>query len=212
MIRHLFSLPVQIKQKNMNPKPYHGYFGQYASIPLFESFGLEDASNYDSLRNFTELMWPNDYRIHMIKQLDELKDMIELMILDSYGLAEKLNSIMVCKTLLQIMKYSSPPSGEYMQGIHAHNDKVLSTIICDDQVSGLEFQTKDGQWIKFSLSPNSFVFIVGDPLLAWSNGRMHPVNHRVKMCGENERYSLGIRSICSSSRRYHHQGTKRVGR
>ncbi|XP_062011609.1 probable 2-oxoglutarate-dependent dioxygenase AOP1.2 [Rosa rugosa] len=93
------------------------------------------------------------------------------------------------------MKYSSPPSGEYMQGLHAHADKVLSTIICDDQVSGLEFQTKDGQWIKFSLSPNSFVFIVGDPLMAWSNGRMHPVNHRVMMCGENERYYLGAFAV-----------------
>lgn len=33
------------KQKNLSPMPYHGYFGQYASIPLYESFGLEDASN-----------------------------------------------------------------------------------------------------------------------------------------------------------------------
>ncbi|KAM5585304.1 hypothetical protein ABKV19_004610 [Rosa sericea] len=45
-------------------------------------------------------MWPNGHDqfcqtvVHMIKQLDELKDMIELMILGSYGLGEKLNSIM----------------------------------------------------------------------------------------------------------------------
>ncbi|CAB4297215.1 unnamed protein product [Prunus armeniaca] len=87
----------------------------------------------------------------MMRQLDELKDMIEMMILDSYGLGEKSDSIVPCKTLL-----------------------------------------RDGQWVKLSLSPSFFLFIVGDPLMAWSNGRMHPVKHRVMMRGEKERISLGI--------------------
>ncbi|ONI34247.1 hypothetical protein PRUPE_1G470900 [Prunus persica] len=100
------------------------------------------------------------------------------MILDSYGLGEKSNSIVPCKTLIQVMKYSAPPSGEYMKGLQAHTDKQFSTILCDDQVSGLEFETKDGQWNKLSLSPSSFIFLVGDPLMAWSNGRMHPVKPR----------------------------------
>ncbi|PQM36913.1 2-oxoglutarate-dependent dioxygenase AOP2-like [Prunus yedoensis var. nudiflora] len=52
----LFSLPLEAKQKNINPKPYHGYSGQYARIPLYESFGLKDSSNYDSLKSFTELI------------------------------------------------------------------------------------------------------------------------------------------------------------
>ncbi|KAI5354875.1 hypothetical protein L3X38_007770 [Prunus dulcis] len=65
------------------------------------------------------------------------------------------------------MKYSAPPSGEYMKGLQAHTDKQFSTILCDDQVSGLEFETKDGQWNKLSLSPSSFIFLVGDSLMAW---------------------------------------------
>ncbi|XP_050365268.1 probable 2-oxoglutarate-dependent dioxygenase AOP1 [Argentina anserina] len=197
MIRQVFGLPLETKKKYCNPRPYGGYLGQNSKLPLFESFGLEDSSNYESLRSFTQLMWPNGHDqfcntvISMVKKLDELKHMIEVMILDSYGLGDNSKSILTSATLLRIMKYSSPPLGEYMQGLHAHTDKALSTILCDDQVSGLEIETKDGKWVKLSFSPTSLVFIVGDLLMAWSNGRMHAAKHRVMMSGEKERYSLG---------------------
>ncbi|KAM5569932.1 putative 2-oxoglutarate-dependent dioxygenase AOP1 [Rosa sericea] len=197
MIRQLFSIPLETKKNYFSSRPYGGYLGQNPKLPLFESFGLEDPSNYESLRSFAQLMWPNGHDkfcntvISMVKKLDELKHMIEVMILDSYGLGEKSKSIMASMTLLRIMKYSPPPSGGSMQGLHAHTDKALSTILCDDQVSGLEIETKDGQWVKLSFSPTSLVFVVGDLLMAWSNGRMHPAKHRVMMSGEKERYSLG---------------------
>lgn len=99
----------------------------------------------------------------MMTQLDELKDLIEMMIFYRYGLVEKSDSIVPCKKLLRV-KYSAPPSGEEV-GLTAHTDKLLSPILCEDQVSGIEFEIKDGQWVKFSLSPSSFLFIVGDPLM-----------------------------------------------
>ncbi|XP_050366299.1 probable 2-oxoglutarate-dependent dioxygenase AOP1 [Argentina anserina] len=200
MIRQLFNLPVETKEKNVNPKPFHGYYGRYPTTPLYESFGIEDSSNIESFKSFTNLMWPNGHNhfcdtvVTMMKKLDELKEMIEMMILDSYGLGEKLNSIIPCKTLLRVMKYDAPPSGLYENGHYGltpHTDKLVSTILCDDQVSGLEYETKDGQWVKLSLSPTSYLFIVGDPLMAWSNGRMHRLKHRVMISGEKERYSLG---------------------
>ena len=61
MIRQLFNLPVETKEKNFNPKPFHGYYGQNPNSPLYESFGIEDSSNYESFRSFTELMWPNGH-------------------------------------------------------------------------------------------------------------------------------------------------------
>ncbi|KAE8720717.1 hypothetical protein F3Y22_tig00018568pilonHSYRG00039 [Hibiscus syriacus] len=81
-----------------------------------------------------------------------------------------------------------PPGWESGQGLHSHSDKPVSTIICDDLVSGLEIEVGDGQWIKLSSSPSSFFFVVGDPLLAWSNGRMKAVNHRVTMSGDKDRF------------------------
>lgn len=200
MIRQLFSLPLETKQKNFNPKPYHGYAGGFVQIPLYESFGIEDSSNYESVKSFTKLMWPNGNSqfcntvTAMTKRLEELNHIIECLILDSYGVkAEKISPnsvIMECKTLLRVMKYRAPPESEDMIGLHPHVDKLKSTILCDDQIAALEVETKDGQWLKLSPSPHSYIFLVGDPLMAWSNGRMHAVRHRVMMSGEKDRYSL----------------------
>ncbi|XP_050365876.1 probable 2-oxoglutarate-dependent dioxygenase AOP1 [Argentina anserina] len=200
--REFFSLPLETKKQDVNPKSFHGYYGQHPVAPLYESFAIEDASNYESLTSFTEKMWPDGHDqflntvIGMVNKLDELHEMIEMMILDSYGLGENQDSIMACETKLRVSRYGLPPSGEYVNGLNAHTDKQLTAILCDDQVSGLEFETKDkSQWIKLSLPPSSFVFIVGDSLMAWSNGRMHSAKHRVMMCGEKERYSLGVFAI-----------------
>ncbi|XP_062017538.1 probable 2-oxoglutarate-dependent dioxygenase AOP1.2 isoform X2 [Rosa rugosa] len=168
--RKLFSLPLETKKHNLNPNPYHGYLGPSVRAPLYEGFGFEEASNYESLSSLTEDIWSHDQFC--------------------YGLEETSNLIMVSKTLLRLQKYTAPPSREYTVGSPAHTDKNFGTILFDDQVSGLEVQTKDEQWVKLSISPRSFVFVVGDSLMAWSNGRMHSVNHRVMMCGEKERHSL----------------------
>ncbi|KAF5456676.1 hypothetical protein F2P56_026127 [Juglans regia] len=197
--RQLFDLPLDAKQKGVNPtRPSRGYMGQGSLGPLYEAFAIEDGSNYDSLKSFTEVIWSdgNDQFcqafISMVKLLDELEHILELMILDAYGLGEKKESILECKsTLLRLMKYKAPPSGESMEGLRAHIDTGLGTILCEDQISGLEIETKDGQWIKLSPSPSSFVFFVGDCLMAWSNCRMHAVKHRVTMGGDKDRYSFG---------------------
>ncbi|PPR94681.1 hypothetical protein GOBAR_AA25988 [Gossypium barbadense] len=137
----------------------------------------------------------------MSTQIEELNKLIWLMIIDSYGLGEKWESVMInYKTLVRFMKYMTPPPREYERGLFAHTDKPVSTIICDDQVSGLEIEVSDGKWIKLSLSPSSFCFVVGDPLkmyiyTAWSNGRLKAVNHRVMMSGDKDRFSIAAFAI-----------------
>ncbi|KAK5773295.1 hypothetical protein PVK06_049601 [Gossypium arboreum] len=66
----------------------------------------------------------------------------------------------------------TPPPREYERGLFAHTDKPVSTIICDDQVSGLEIELK-----------------------AWSNGRLKAVNHRVMMSGDKDRFSIAAFAI-----------------
>ncbi|OMO80571.1 Oxoglutarate/iron-dependent dioxygenase [Corchorus olitorius] len=202
-IRQFFDLPLETKKKYVNPKPYHGYYEVLGLLSsLSESIGLEHASNFNSLKSFSQLMWPNGHDHFcqsistMMKQLEELSEMIGLMIVDSYGLGEEAaESFLKHYMLLRLMKYLAPPSGEYTNALIPHTDKCSSALLCEDQIAGLEIETKDGQWVKVFPSPGSFVFMVGDILMAWSNRRMHAVKHRVMMKGKKDRYSFAAFAI-----------------
>ncbi|CAI0422550.1 unnamed protein product [Linum tenue] len=95
----------------------------------------------------------------------------------------------------RVMKYKGPQTPDTKIGLYAHTDKNIVTILYQNQVEGLEVQTKDGGWIKFQPSPNSFIVMIGDSLNAWLNGRLHSAFHRVMMSGNEARYSLGLFSI-----------------
>ncbi|TYH27068.1 hypothetical protein ES288_A02G039800v1 [Gossypium darwinii] len=188
LMKDLVELPLERKQKNVSSIPYHGYIGPGSLFSLLnEGFGLVDASNHDSVKNFTQLMWPDDHAqfcdtvYTMATQIEELNKLIWLIIIDSNGLRGKWELVM--------------KHWDYERGLHAHTDKSISTIIFDNQVSGLEIEVKDSQWIKLSIYPSSFVFVVGDTLKAWSNERLKVVNHRVIMNGYKNRLSIATFAI-----------------
>ncbi|KAM3308124.1 hypothetical protein P3S67_009868 [Capsicum chacoense] len=93
------------------------------------------------------------------------------------------------------MKYKAPQSSETKLGLSAHTDKSIVTILCQNQVKGLQVLTKDGQWINVDATPNTFTVIIGDSLHAWTNGRLHSPYHRVMMTGNEARYSVGLFSL-----------------
>ncbi|TYJ02554.1 hypothetical protein E1A91_A13G237500v1 [Gossypium mustelinum] len=202
LLKELFDVPVERKQKNTSPIPFHGWVGPCKEISLlYEGFGLGDASNYDSIKSFAQVIWPDghphfcDIMHTMTTQMEELNKLIWLMIIDSYELGNR-SLDMNYKTLMRMMKYIPPQQGEYESGLFAHTDKPLSTLICEHQIPGLEIEVNDGQWIKlFNLSPSSFVFVVGDTLKAWSNGRLKAVTHRVMMNEGKDRYSMSAFAV-----------------
>lgn len=57
-IQQLFDLSVEIKQRNRSEKPYHGYIGQQAFVPLYESMGIDEVLSPGALDAFTNLIWP----------------------------------------------------------------------------------------------------------------------------------------------------------
>ncbi|KAE8720712.1 Detected protein of unknown function [Hibiscus syriacus] len=195
-------VPLENKQRNVNPEPFHGFIGPCTDESLYEGYGIVGASNYEGVKNFAQLMWPDGHprfceTLHtIVNQMKELTRTIWLMIIDSYGLGEKLESVVSnYDMLLRMMKYKAPPTGVYEKAFHSHTDKPVSTIICDDLVSGLEIELDDGQWVKLSSTPGSFFFVVGDPLMAWSNGRIKAVNHRVMMSGNKDRFSMACFAV-----------------
>lgn len=52
----LFNFPKQVKVENKYDKPFRGY---HSPFPFHEGFGIDDAINPESTRNFTTLFWPN---------------------------------------------------------------------------------------------------------------------------------------------------------
>ncbi|KAF9612984.1 hypothetical protein IFM89_004788 [Coptis chinensis] len=201
-LEELFDLPLQTKFQNRSSKPFHGYVGQYPMVPLYESMGIEDAPALEIAENFTNMMWPEGNAnfcktvYSYSKQVTELDQVVRRMVLESLGVEKYYDEHVESTTyLLRVMKYKGPQTNETKLGLNSHTDKNIVTILSQNQVHGLEVQTKDGEWIDVKVSPNSFVVMIGDSFLAWTNGRLHSPQHRVMMTGNEARYSTGLFSI-----------------
>ncbi|KAA8541850.1 hypothetical protein F0562_023002 [Nyssa sinensis] len=201
-LEELFQLPLQTKLRNSSKKPFHGYVGQYPMVPLYESMGVEDAPNPEKVESFTNLLWPqgNPNFCKTIQsfseKLSELDHIVRRMVLESLGMGKYLEEhIESTNYLLRVMKYKGPQTTETKLGLNAHTDKNIVTILYQNEVAGLEVQTKDGGWINVKPSPHSFTVMIGDSLYAWANGRLHSPYHRVMMSGNETRYSVGLFSI-----------------
>ncbi|KAL1551454.1 putative 2-oxoglutarate-dependent dioxygenase AOP1 [Salvia divinorum] len=201
-IQQLFDLPLAIKQRNISHKPYHGYVGQSAFVPLFESMGIDGALSPHIVDTFTNLMWPQgnptfskNIQLYCGK-LSELDKIVRKMVVESLGLEnyidEHINSTdYVCR----FQKYEAPQTPHSKLGLVPHTDKnIVTTLHQFNHVRGLQILTKDGKnWIPADpTSLNSFVVMLGTSFHAWSNGRLHAPYHRVMVSGDEARYSIGL--------------------
>ncbi|KAL2926298.1 putative 2-oxoglutarate-dependent dioxygenase AOP1.2 [Bienertia sinuspersici] len=200
VVQPMFDLPAEVKVRNSSDLPYHGYYKPGELMPLLESLGIEDPPRCDNIRSFTNLLWPNgndkfcSETIHeYATKVTELEQMVMKMVFESYGVEKYLESHLNSTSyLLRIAKYRVPEKDENNLGAVGHTDKNFITILHQNQVNGLEVQTKDGQWLTFDFSPHSFVVMAGEPFLAWSNNRIHAPLHRVIMKGDKARYSFAM--------------------
>ncbi|KAM3308122.1 putative 2-oxoglutarate-dependent dioxygenase AOP1 [Capsicum chacoense] len=200
--QEVFNLPLKTKVRNVSTKPFHGYVGQYPVVPLYESMGIDDANIPHEVEKFTQILWPegNPTFCKTIQsyseQLSELDQIVRRRILESLGLEkytdEHMNST---NYIVRLMNYKAPQSSETKLGLSAHTDKNIVTLLCQNQVKGLQVLTKDGQWINVDPTPNTFTVMIGDCLHEWTNGRLHSPYHRVMMTGNEEMYSVGLFSI-----------------
>ncbi|KAJ0074978.1 hypothetical protein Patl1_34353 [Pistacia atlantica] len=116
------------------------------------------------------------------------------MVFQNYGVDKYYDSLVgSTRYVTACAKYKKPEKNEIYVGIGINTDKIFSTILHQKDVNGLEIQTKDGQWILHKPpSHSSFIYSASYAFKAWSNGRIHPCCHRVKMSGNNTRFSLGL--------------------
>ncbi|KAL2516550.1 2-oxoglutarate (2OG) and Fe(II)-dependent oxygenase superfamily protein [Forsythia ovata] len=200
--KELFDLPMEAKVKNKSNFAGSGYGGNFSIMPLFEYLGIENGASLEATKNFTNIMWPdgNDSfcgTAHSYcKLLLELDHTVIQMVANSYGLENFYNSFIESSFYLtRFMKYRVPKEDENNIGLLPHTDKNFMSIIHTNHVRGLEIETRDGEWIDLQPSPFTFLVIAGEPMMAWSNGRIHAPLHRVVIRGKEEKYSIGNFSL-----------------
>ena len=83
---------------------------------------------------------------------------------------------------------SRPEEGLFAAG--AHSDYGMITLLLTDENSGLQVQTKSGEWVDVPPRKGSLVVNLGDMLERWTNGLYVSTPHRVLTVGDVERYSV----------------------
>lgn len=88
------------------------------------------------------------------------------MVFASYG-AEKYCDPLIKSSfyLMRFLKYRTPQVDEINVGLHPHVDKDFLGILDTNQVTGLEIELKNGDWITYEPLPfsSTFLVIAGEP-------------------------------------------------
>jgi isopenicillin N synthase-like dioxygenase len=85
-----------------------------------------------------------------------------------------------------------PGMGDRQFGVGPHTDYGCLTVLCQDDVGGLEVQTAQGDWVRAQPIQGTFVVNVGDLLQRWTNDGFASTPHRVVNSGGRSRYSLVV--------------------
>ncbi|KAJ4848773.1 hypothetical protein Tsubulata_044897, partial [Turnera subulata] len=94
-------------------------------------------------------------------------------------------------TYIRLNHYPPCPSPHLALGVGRHKDAGAVTILCQDDVGGLQVKRKsDGEWIWVKPIPDAYIINVGDAIQVWSNETYESVEHRVMVNYEKERFSI----------------------
>ena len=92
---------------------------------------------------------------------------------------------------LRLLHYPpiSKNSPSDLYGSAPHTDFGCLTILAQDEIGGLQVQTREGEWIDVPKLEGSFVVNVGDMLSRYTNGLLRSTPHRVINKSGRERFS-----------------------
>ena len=83
-----------------------------------------------------------------------------------------------------------PEMGDDQFGVGPHTDFGVLTVLCQDNVGGLQVQDAGGDWIHAPPIPGTLIVNVADLLSRWTAGAYKSTPHRVVNTSGRERLSL----------------------
>lgn len=88
--------------------------------------------------------------------------------------------------------YYPPQNAEAPEqfGVGPHTDFGVLTVLCQDDVGGLQVQNINGQWLHAPPIADTLIVNVGDLLARWTDGAYKSTPHRVVNTSGRERLSL----------------------
>ncbi|VFR02546.1 unnamed protein product [Cuscuta campestris] len=187
VVRSLFDLPPEVKQRNADVLPGGGYVGPTPTNPLYEAFGLYDMSSPPDVEAFCAQLHASHHQRETIMRY--AKAVHELMIVIGRRLCEGLglegdDRFEGWPCQFRINKYHFTPESIGLCGVQIHTDSGFLTVLQDDEsVGGLEVMNKSGKFVAVDPCPGTLLLNLGDMATVWSNGRFCNVKHRV-MCKE----------------------------
>ncbi|WP_158971418.1 isopenicillin N synthase family dioxygenase [Chachezhania sediminis] len=81
-------------------------------------------------------------------------------------------------------------AGEDQFGVGPHTDFGVLTVLCQDNVGGLQVEDAKGEWIEAPPIPGTLLVNVADLLSRWTDGAYKSTPHRVVNASGRERMSL----------------------
>ncbi|KAE8667248.1 Gibberellin 2-beta-dioxygenase 8 [Hibiscus syriacus] len=90
---------------------------------------------------------------------------------------------------LRLNHYPACPISPEMTGLVPHTDSDFLTILCQDQVGGLQLM-KDSKWVTVKPNKDALIVNIGDLFQAWSNDVYKSVEHKVVTNATTDRYSI----------------------
>ena len=85
---------------------------------------------------------------------------------------------------------AAPAKSPTRFGVGPHTDFGVLTILCQDDVGGLQIADVDGTWVDAPPIEGTLIVNVGDLLERWTNGAFRSAPHRVIAPTDNHRLSL----------------------
>ncbi|XP_074300053.1 2-oxoglutarate-dependent dioxygenase DAO-like [Silene latifolia] len=178
VVTKLFVLPVETKQRTKVGLPGTGYL---RPNPVNEAFAVDISSSL-SLPSFCSDLDASPQQREIIERYAENMHKLGIDIASrmagSSGVDD--DSVKVCPSHMRMNKYTITQENIGTGGLETHTDASLFTILLDDEhLGGLEIVDPSGQLLAVDRFPASFLINLGDIAVAWSNGKMRNLKHRV---------------------------------